>query len=359
MPTEIPKNLFDYLVHEQIGAGRFASQQVTSIISLLNHADKEILAKITARGADGTFTAYRLKSLLKEIRQTIDDAYWEMERQLHEEMGGYALSVSETTTAMLAAQVPIKFSFVGLSDTQLTAIIDKTPISIGKDKKLLLEEIFQSIAAGKEESIRGAIRLGMVQGESVPQIVQRLRGTKAARYTDGVLEGGRRAVEGIVRTTVMHTSNQAVQQTYQNNAEVVKGWIYIATLDSRTCSVCFSDSGKSYTLGSGPTPPRHVNCRCFAAPQIKSWKELGIDMEELPPSFRASKDGPVQSDISFQDWLKGQDKATQVELLGKTRAQLFSEGGLKLDKFTDASGKLYTLGTLKESQKAAFNKAFG
>ena len=358
MPTEIPKNLFDYLVHEQISSGRYASQQVASIVSLLNQADKDIIAKIQAHGKNGTFTAYRLKSLLKEIKQTIDDAYWEMEKQLHEEMGGYALHVAETTTAMFAAQIPVKFSFVGLSDEQLAAIIDKTPISVGKDKKLLLEEIFQSIAAGKEEAIRGALRLGMVEGESVPEMVRRLIGTKANRYTDGIMESSRRAAEAIVRTTVIHTGNQATQQTYLNNADVLKGWIYVATLDSRTCPVCFSDSGKTFPLKSGPVPPRHINCRCFSAPQIKTWKELGIDMEELPPSYRASKNGPVKSDISFDDWLRGQDTATQVELLGKTRAKLFADGGLKLDKLTDASGKLYTLDTLKQTQKAAFDKAF-
>lgn len=359
MPTEIPKNLFDYLVHEQISSGRYASQQVTSIVSLLNKADKDIIAKIEKHGKAGTFTSYRLKSLLKEIRQTIDDAYWEMEKQLHEEMGGYALHTAEATTAMFAAQIPVKFSFVGLSDEQLTAVIDKTPISIGKDKKLLLEEVFKSIAAGKEEAIRGALRLGMVEGESVAEIVRRLIGTRANKYKDGIFEAGRRAAEGIVRTTVIHTGNQATQQMYLNNAEVLKGWIYVATLDSRTCSVCFSDSGKTFPLNSGPVPPRHVNCRCFSAPQLKTWRELGIDMDELPPSYRASKNGPVKSDISFDEWLRGQDKATQTELLGKTRAQLFADGGLKLDRFTDNSGQLYTLDTLKQKHSEAFKQAFG
>jgi len=82
-------------------------------------------------------------------------------------------------------------------------------------------------------------------------------------------------------------------------------------------------------------------------------------MDELPPGMRASKDGPIKSDISFNDWLKTQDKSTQVELLGKTRQQLFTEGGLKLDKFTDASGKLYTLADLKDRQAGAFKAAFG
>ena len=58
----------------------------------------------------------------------------------------------------------------------------------GVEKKLLLKEIFQGLAAGREEDIRGAIRLGVVEGESMPQMVSRLRWTKAAQYKVGVLE---------------------------------------------------------------------------------------------------------------------------------------------------------------------------
>jgi len=359
MPTTIPKNLFDYLISEQISAGRFASGQVHDVIDLLNAADKEILAKITARGNDGTFTSYRLKALLKEIKATVDAAYWQAEKQLHESMGGYAIHSAEATAGMLAAQLPVTFSIVGMSDTQLAAIVDTTPISIGPDKKLLLEEVFSKLAAGKEEAIRGAIRLSMVQGETVPEMVRRLQGSRASRYTDGIFEKHRQDAAKIVRTVVQHTNNQAAQQTFKNNSEVVKGWVYVATLDSRTCPVCFSQSGKSFPLGSGPLPPQHISCRCFQTPDIMSWKELGIDREEFPPAMRASSSGLVSADISFGDWLKTQDKATQAELLGKSRQKLFTAGGLKLDKFTDQSGELYTLDVLKQRHAAAFKAAFG
>ena len=52
--------------------------------------------------------------------------------------------------------------------------------------------------------------------------------------------------------------------------------------------------------------------------------------------------GPVNADISFSDWLKGQDKKLQDEILGKTRGQLFRDGGLTVDRFTDATGNIYS-----------------
>jgi len=56
----------------------------------------------------------------------------------------------------------------------------------------------------------------------------------------------------------------------------------------------------------------------------------------------------VSADISFQDWLKGQDKATQVDILGKTRQELFASSKLTVDKFTDSKGRVLTLDQLKK-----------
>jgi len=45
--------------------------------------------------------------------------------------------------------------------------------------------------------------------------------------------------------------------------------------------------------------------------------------------------------------------------LGKTRAKLFKEGGLSIDKFTDMNGRPLTLKEMKQldSYDAAFRKA--
>jgi len=348
MATTINKDLFDRLIRRQISVGRYAEKQAYEIIRLLNRSDKELLAKILERGEAQTFTARRLEALLKETRSMVDSTYRDLFDATKTEMAAFAPHAAEFAGATLATQLPVSWSPVAISEEQLLAIVDKTPISIGKDKKLLLEEVFSSMAANKEEMIRGALRLGMVQGESVPDMVKRLKGTRAAQYQDGLLEGSRRSMANIVRSVVQHTNNTAVQATFAKNKDVVKGWLYVASLDSRTCSVCFSQSGKTFPLGEGPLPIRHISCRCFQAPEIATWKELGFDdLPEFGDFQRASKDGPVDANISFNDWLKGQDNKTQTELLGPARARLFADGKTKLDKFTDSSGELYTLAELK------------
>lgn len=260
MAKKIDKDLFDRMVNRQIAVGRYAERQAYEIIKLLNRADKELLAKIMDRGESDSFTGRRLEALLKETRSIVDKSYRELFDATKAEMEQFAPHAAEFAADTLSMSLPAAWSPVSISDEQLVAIVDKTPISIGKDKKLLLEEVFSSMASGKEEMIRGALRLGMVQGETVDQMVRRLKGTRAAQYQDGLLEGSRRSMANMVRSVVQHTNNVAVQSTYAKNSDVLNGWLYIATLDSRTCPVCFSQSGKEFPLGEGPLPIRHVSC---------------------------------------------------------------------------------------------------
>lgn len=357
MAVEIPKEIFDYSLRSQIYNLRFSNQVSRDIIALLNSADKEIIAKLEA--TNGDFSKRRLEAVLKEIRKINAKTYAEAHSEMETAMLDFGAHVAEATTGMMATQLPMSWNPFAVSREQLQAIVSDTPITVGADGKLLLEEIFQSLAAGKEKDIRGAIRLGMVEGETIPQMVTRLRGTKAAQFRDGVLEVSRRHAEAMTRTIVNHTSSNAMMATFKNNAAVMNSWTYLATLDSRTCLICIGYSGQSFPLGEGPIPPQHVATRSIPIPNIKTWKELGVDIEEMPPAMRASKNGPVRADISFSDWLKGQDKATQVDILGKTRQQLWTEGKLPLTSFTDDKGRVLNLEQLKEAHKAAFARAFG
>jgi SPP1 gp7 family putative phage head morphogenesis protein len=347
MPSEIPKDLFDAVVHNGVAVHRYSNSVVKDIIKLLNASDREIVAKIAARGEVTSFTAKRLNALLAETRAMVKDSYAVLHDTLKEEMVAYAGHAADTTGKLIGSQLPASFSPVGLTATQLAAIVSKAPISIGVDSKLLLSEVFNKLSSGHEEKIRGAIRLSMVQGEGVGEAVKRLRGTRAMGYKDGLMEISRRNAESIVRSVIVDTGNKASQAMYKQNDEVVKGWVYVATFDSKLCNFCWPNSGKRFDVGTGPIPIIHVNCRCTSAPEVKTWKELGFDAEEFGVGKRSTQTGLVKADLSFGDWLKDQPKGLQTELLGPARQKMFSMGTLKLNKFTDASGKLITLKELK------------
>ena len=61
------------------------------------------------------------------------------------------------------------------------------------------------------------------------------------------------------------------------------------------------------------------------------------------PSIGAGGVSQVSSTTSYGGWLKTQPKAFVNEALGKERSKLFRSGKLTIDKFTDPTGRRYTL----------------
>ncbi|MDP0169862.1 phage head morphogenesis protein, partial [Glaesserella parasuis] len=75
----------------------------------------------------------------------------------------------------------------------------------------------------------------------------------------------------------------------------------------------------------------------------KSWKELGIDAEEMPSSTRASQDGPVSEQINYENWLKSKSPEQQDQVLGKGKADLWRRGVITFADMLDQSGRPLTL----------------
>jgi hypothetical protein len=100
----------------------------------------------------------------------------------------------------------------------------------------------------------------------------------------------------------------------------------------------------------------HWNCRSSSVPITKSWRELGIDEDELPITTRASMDGQVPADMTYSDWLKKQPRSVVDEILGEKKAKLFLDGGVTLDRFEDRAGNELSLKELRAREAEAFRK---
>ena len=59
---------------------------------------------------------------------------------------------------------------------------------------------------------------------------------------------------------------------------------------------------------------------------MKSWRELGIDANELPEGTRASMDGQVAESVTYEEKLRKMTPKQQDEALGVGKAQLFRDG---------------------------------
>lgn len=346
--------LLERSISHAIGLHRLSNGIVRKIIGLLNKSEADLVAQIKkyVPAGDATFTQKRLERLLEAVRAANKEAYAAVRSGMASELRGLAAYEATFQSRMITAAAPIELDIVTPSAAQLYAAVQARPFQ-GR----FLREWYQDLEAGAQTRLRDAIRIGFVEGETIDQMVRRVRGTRAQQYKDGILETSRRSAERIVRTAVNHTANVARNATYAANSEVIKGVRWVSTLDTRTSLICADRDGDVYPIDSGPRPPAHPNCRSSTAPVLKSWQEMGIDLAEAPESTRASMDGQVPASLTYEDWLKKQPAAIQDEALGPSRAALFRSGGMPIDKFTDDRGNTLTLDQLKASDNAAFEAA--
>jgi SPP1 gp7 family putative phage head morphogenesis protein len=224
----------------------------------------------------------------------------------------------------------------------------------------VLEKAFRGIAVDQAERFSQVVRNGLLTGETTPSIAKRLIGRlgrseerlifgevatttrqlRAAGIKSIIASGGEltamadNQIISLVRTSINQVANSASQQVYEANQDITKKYRYVATLDSRTSSICAALDGQEFPYGRGPMPPQHFNCRSTTVPII--------DPDILPPSTiakRASADGPVPINTSYGQWLKDQPLKTQQDVLGPSKVPYFNR---LVDKYgaRDAMAKL-------------------
>jgi SPP1 gp7 family putative phage head morphogenesis protein len=203
------------------------------------------------------------------------------------------------------------------------------------------------------------VRMSLEAGESTQQATTRIvGGTIDGVAVPGIMKTSRRQAEALVRTAINEIVTQTRLNTFQDMDDVVKAIQQISTLDGRTSDICIAYSGLvwdidtldpiGHSLPFNDGPPRHFNCRSSIVPVLRSFEELGIDATEVPLATRASMDGEVPGDISFDKWLRGKGTTFQDNLLGPTRAKLWRNGDITLTQLVDMRGNPMTLDQLED-----------
>lgn len=370
MPT-VNEALRDAGVSHAVDLEQYGNGVVRRMVAILNRTDADLFAALTAamdRLPAESFTVERLESLLFSIRLLNREAYEKIERELTPELrnlAGYEAGFQQQLfESVVPAQVQVRIAIAPLNVEQVYAAAMARPF-----QGVLLREALAGLEDGRAKVIRDAVRIGYISNEPLAQIVRRIRGTRANGYADGLMEAPRRHVETIVRSAVSHTAGFARDRFIEANADLVEAVQWCSVIDARTSSPCFlrdllkytngqqhKPIGHSYPWGAGPGR-LHWNCRSTSIPVVKSWKSLGIDIEEMDSGTRASLDGQIAAQTTYGSWLTRQSAARQDEVLGPVRGKLFRDGGLTLDRFATDKGRWLTLEELAARDAKAFAKA--
>jgi SPP1 gp7 family putative phage head morphogenesis protein len=204
------------------------------------------------------------------------------------------------------------------------------------------------------EGVMGQVRQGLQDGLTSAQVAKNLQQT--------VYPAARSRANTIAATSFNAVSARARMDTIEANTDVVKAVQQVSTLDNRTSDICIAYSGMAWrvpsmkpyssktTLPFNGGPPRHFNCRSTLVPVLKSMKELGLDDFgiEIPTGTRASMDGQVPADLTFDAFLRGKSAKFADDLLGPARAKLWREKKITLNQLVDMRGNPLSLEELEE-----------
>lgn len=348
--------LLDELIQHQVYVERFKKGQLGQLRELLQKLMDDVSAQLGQRGTDlsGSRRSKQLERLLADIGQLSDTTAESMNDLVRGQLKDLATYESGLLVSAVRAVLPTTVSFTTVAPDLLWAAVTDRPFE-GRQ----LEQWFKDYSVNQKARITEAVRMSVIEGETIDQTIRRIRGTKALNHQDGIVQGiTRRGAESLARTAVNHTVTTARGKTIADNQNVVKGEAWRSTLDGSTSEICIARDGKVYQVGVGPRPPAHPNCRSTIVPVLKSWKELGINLKEAPEGTRSSLNGQVPASETYQTWLKRQPVAFQDEVLGTTKGQLYRSGGLSVDKFVDEqSGRGYTIDQLRTKHPEAFKQA--
>ena len=313
------------------------------IIRLLDNANIEIAGYIKKTNNVVTKARYKeisrklkeVSSALKEkVGQNIDvDAVINYELRKESKLFGIIGSLFKKKKGIV-----IDFKYPTAEQIKTSALF--RPATDG----LTFESYLNGIEAGLFNSWDSAVRTGYLTGMPTKQIVSHVVGgvSKIDKLRQaGTIEPFRNNVYQNTRTLLQSFAEETRESVYKENEQYFGDgeykYEYLATLDNRVCLICADCSGRLYKkLEDCPHVPQHRGCRCLILPYFY-----------IEGDKRASKNGYVDADITFDDWLKEQDAKTQKDVLGATRYKLFQQG-VKINQFVD-NGRVLTIDELYES----------
>lgn len=228
-----------------------------------------------------------------------------------------------------------------------------------------ITQYIEALGASGSTAVIDAVQRGMVEGLNNQQMVQLVRGKVEKRaswrtgpdgkkyyvpgqYSEGAMDATTRGAEALVRTMTNFVANETRQQFLGENEDLIKGYQRVETLDGDTCLECGADDGTVYDVDEPrPELPAHINCRGTYVPVLKSFKDMGFDVEDYPAGTRSSLDGQIPQYETYADRLAKMSPEKQNAMIGPGRAELF-RAGMPLKDMIGDDRKVIPLADLKK-----------
>ena len=331
-------DLFDTLTRHQIFIQRLAGGQVNKAGVELEKLIAEVERKLEGDLTD--FQQFRYQRILNDLKLYAAEVYQEIGASTEDFANNFIQYESEFSTAAFTQATGVDFDLPNPVQLRSAYLTDVMALQPGRSAKSFgqLMSAFSQQAQGQFLQV---LRDGFALGRTSPQIVNDIKDHVSLKKDQ---------VKTLIRTGTNHLAVQARNRTLMENRDILDGYQWVATLDSRTTFICMSRDGLIYPISSNddrsPKPPAHFGCRSTIVPKVK--KEFELDVDGQRGAVGSSGRGVVSSKLNYEQWLRKQSKEFQIEVLGKERQRLFAQQRLPLSRFIDSDGRTLTLQELRD-----------
>lgn len=366
--------IHDEIVKQEMQGLRLAEGEYRNILAMLNELEQKILGQLTDKSLDPTEVSRppakeaRREKLSLETAALVSAIYFSINQILTPRLTRIGvISGQETIDA-----VNRLFGFNALRPTmiqeRIAELILQPNIAIRSGSSASMADWWQRQSRDLQRLFDDVIAQGIRQNAPIGELVRRIRGTRARRFRDGIMEISRRNARTLARTAVLSIQNQARLDVYQRNPDIVRAIASVPVLDSRTSLICISRARSVWRLSDGAplhdnmpqerfpgAPPWHANCRTTIAPVIRSFQDLSRRarsarnkraLRELIDERRALLDGKPPISIRLTQVAARLGDSAMLNILGRKRFDLWKSGRIELHRLIDGSGRPITLENL-------------
>ena len=337
-----PELLLAQTPHD-IALNQFATKLSRQTIPFLEDAAKYIRNRLNNEW-ETVASIKRLKSLQQDIDNQLSDIYGRMDDLLFSEFQPLSAQEGQFTIDSVNEVLNDDFIMLPVEDQKLWAAVTNAPLLLDpKSGPIDFTKFVEGVGANSISKVSNFMGFGYAQGLTLQEMISGIIGTRKNNYKDGLIEQDRVAAERMVRTSINHIATQTRLKVNHSNKRIVEGYRIIATLDSRTSTIC---KGYDQTIVMNdddfkPYPPFHLNCRTTIIDEIKD-KALEDSKGTRAANFKAQGDvkagtvGQVSATTQYYDLLKRQSAAQQDLALGPARGKIFRNAGLTIPEFRKA-----------------------
>ncbi|APU02997.1 hypothetical protein LPSE_00040 [Salmonella phage LPSE1] len=243
-------SLLTSLISHQVWLQRTASGEVKDLAPFIKQMRDEVKRQVLLFGDDSR-TAARLTIMLQELEQALNvitSGWYEKLLADARELSDYEINWNVKTLS-----TNVNANFVTPAAEQAWAAATFAPLELS-EKPVDFVSLMSGWRQTEVNRLVMGVKSGFVQGMTTRQIVKNVVGP------GGLADISERNAATIIRTALAHVSNEARQQVYARNDDIITKYEWVSTLDSRTSAVCRSRDSVQYEIGKGPMPPAHPNC---------------------------------------------------------------------------------------------------